>query len=120
MRRLPAIAFFASYFAVIPAFAADATLPGDYESGGVTLSLTTGGRYSVSQGGASAVEGTYRIEGDTVTFTDESGPYACAAAKPPGGTYSWKIEETALTLRRLSDACAERAADLTSHVWQRK
>ena len=118
--HLPRALFFLAASLCASVAVADTLPSGDYESGGVTLGLTGDGHYRVSQGEAVAVEGSYTVDASNITFIDEKGPYACTDAKPAGGIYAWKIDQSTLTLKKIADACDERASDLTAHIWQKK
>lgn len=67
------------------------------------------------------VGGTWAVEGDTLTITDESGPSSCAQPQPgvidtvdaTTGTYRWQRGEDQLTLEATSDACEARRLLLT-------
>jgi hypothetical protein len=100
--------------------AAVASFPiGTYDAGGVTLSFGADGAYRVLQGDKAMVEGTFKVDGDSVALTDVSGSFACPASGRTG-VYSWRFDGHALTLTKMSDACEDRANDLTGHPWQKK
>lgn len=68
------------------------------------------------------VEGQWAVDGDRITFTDESGLLSCSnpAAAPiitqdmDSGVYSWQRDEKTLTLTRVDDACPGRPILLTT------
>jgi hypothetical protein len=67
------------------------------------------------------VGGTWAVEGDTLTITDESGPSSCAQPQPgvidtvdaAVGTYRWTRGDDQLTLEATTDACEARRLLLT-------
>jgi hypothetical protein len=90
---------------------------GTYEAGGVVIDFGSDGRFHVSQGGKSVVEGTYKVAGDKVTLADVSGSSACPRDKA-SGTYIWRIEKSTLTFTKVDDPCDDRSSDMTGHPWQ--
>lgn len=69
-----------------------------------------------------AVEGTYKIDGNHVTFTDTSGFQSCATPQPgsvnaenaASGVYAWNRSGDTLTLKRSSDRCGLRSLLFTA------
>lgn len=67
------------------------------------------------------VSGSWTVDGDTLTITDEAGPSSCATPQPgtletveaASGTYRWERDEDRLTLDVVEDNCATRALLLT-------
>lgn len=72
--------------------------------------------------GATVVSGSWTVDGDQITFTDEDGLLSCsnAAAAPiiddsvDTGTYTWVRSGKTLTLTRADDACPGRVILLTT------
>ena len=70
----------------------------------------------------SMVQGSYTVEGDTVTITDESGTLSCTQASTSGdatldvavGVYTFERDEEELTLTPQNDGCAMRVILLSS------
>lgn len=69
-----------------------------------------------------AVEGTYKIDGNHVSFTDTGGLQSCAtpqagsvnAEDAATGIYTWKRSGDTLTLKRSSDRCGLRSVLFTA------
>ena len=72
--------------------------------------------------GATVITGSWTVDGDQITFTDEDGLLSCSngAAAPiidddiDTGTYSWARSGKTLTLTRVDDACPGRVILLTT------
>jgi hypothetical protein len=92
---------------------------GKYGAGGMSIEFGANGRFHVTEGGQSIVEGTYKADGDKLTLTDVSGPQACAG-KAASGTYYWRLDHSALTLTKADDPCEDRASDLSGHTMQKQ
>jgi hypothetical protein len=68
------------------------------------------------------VQGSYAVDGDTVTITDESGTLSCTEASTSGdatldvavGVYTFKRDDKGLTLTPQTDGCALRVILLSS------
>ena len=68
------------------------------------------------------VQGTYAVDGDTVTITDESGTLSCTQASTSGdatldvaiGVYTFERDDEGLTLTPQTDGCAMRVILLSS------
>lgn len=68
------------------------------------------------------VSGTYKLDGNHVSFTDTGGVQSCAnpqagtvnAQNAATGVYAWKRSGDALTLKRSSDQCGVRSLLLTA------
>jgi hypothetical protein len=68
------------------------------------------------------VQGSYAVDGDTVTITDESGTLSCTQASTSGdatfdvavGVYTFERDDEGLTLTPQSDGCALRVILLSS------
>ena len=69
--------------------------------------------YTVAFAGTVVVHGTYTLSASKVTFSDKSGKDAC----PGKGVYTYKLQATTLTFKRVSDTnakCAGRRAVLAA------
>jgi hypothetical protein len=126
MRKTSAIALSVWALAVLvcsalscsAAFAADFPT-GSYTAKGLHITFEGNGKFSAGEGSETKVSGTYTVSGNQLKLTDASGPWACKAAQQTG-TYSWKFEDGALSLSKVSDSCADRVSSLTSSSWQPK
>jgi hypothetical protein len=89
--------------------------------GDVKWSLNFGenNKVSVLRNGEVAVEGTYKVNGDELSLSDETGPMACGGEQKIG-KYKWKLEDKKLTLTKVQDLCEGRSGALTSQVWVRE
>ena len=64
------------------------------------------------------VLGNYSVKANVITFTDTSGPWACTGAGEQAGTYSWRYEDSVLTLAKVTDKCSDRVKSLVSRTWR--
>jgi hypothetical protein len=71
------------------------------------LSFMKGGRYTITDSGAVVVRGHFTST-SRIYLSNETGPAAC----PQFGVYAWKRVRKTLTLTKVSDSCAGRAAVL--------
>lgn len=71
-----------------------------------------GGTFAVLRNGEYAVEGTIKISGNTITFSDLIGPLRCRGLQARG-IYRWRLVGRTLTLRPVSDSCAGRRTVLS-------
>ncbi|HET9661400.1 MAG TPA: hypothetical protein VFP05_13775 [Thermomicrobiales bacterium] len=88
------------------------------------LGIETDGTYDAERldVGATVVSGTWTVDGDQITFTDDDGLLSCsnAAAAPiidddiATGAYTWTRSGKTLTLTRVDDACPGRVILLTT------
>lgn len=75
--------------------------------------------------GTNLVTGSWEVDGDQITFSDEDGLLACsnAAAAPiinddlASGTYTWTRSGKTLTLTRVDDACPGRVILLSTFAF---
>jgi hypothetical protein len=110
-----------SILALSPAFAADfptGTFEGKQTP--ITVSFDDKGQFRVKQGDTLEVMGTYPAAASELRLTDTQGPWACSNAGEQTGTYTWKYENAALTLIKLTDKCEDRVKSLVGVTWQRK
>ena len=83
------------------------------------LRLADGGAFEVRTGDSSVVRGRYTVAGDTVTFTDESGPYACVGHDQ--GIFTWRAQGDTLVLSAVrKDNCPARALIMTIRPLRQK
>lgn len=66
--------------------------------------------------GQQVVETGFEVQGNQVTFSNDTGPYACNAP----GTYTWEMTAAGLRFTRVNDPCDGRAVALTVHPWARR
>ncbi|HVS35920.1 MAG TPA: hypothetical protein VMS17_10095 [Gemmataceae bacterium] len=106
-----------------PGRAADAdALKGSYsitDSGmKITLTFDGAGAFTVKLKDDVAVEGTYKVDKDTVEITDKKGPAAITDKGP--GKYKFAIDKDkkTLTFTKVSDEAAGRATALTGMPWK--
>ena len=78
------------------------------------LALAEDGGFEVTDANAEEhVRGTYRIEGDRIVFTDDSGPGMCE--EDPEGEYRWTMAGDEISMTPLDDTCPGRLTVLTAH-----
>lgn len=78
------------------------------------LTLAEDGRFEVADAsGETHVQGTYRIEGDRIVFTDASGPGMCEG--DPEGEYRWTMAGDEVSITIVDDTCPGRLTVLTAH-----
>ena len=75
------------------------------------VSFAEDGGFTVTHDGEGVVQGRYTVEGNRLTFTDESGPLACDQP----AAYEWSLSGSELTMTRVEDACEGRAGVLSAH-----
>jgi hypothetical protein len=87
------------------------------------VDFTSDGAYSMSRSDIGPlVTGTYEVDGDKVTITDEDGLLSCAnVAADPGetgetatGIYTWRIDGDLLSFTPEEESCATRELILTT------
>lgn len=78
------------------------------------ITFAPGGAYSIERMDlGTMVTGTYTVDGQTVTVTDEAGLLSCANPQPDGSsaptaTYSWELIGERLQLQAIEENCATR------------
>ena len=122
MRRLTVALAVIAALALVPAALAAGGLSGKYKTvikgdtalGGAlngtwTIKFTRG-HYAVADNGKVVIHGVNTYTGNTITFTDKSGPDACKGT----GKYTFKVTGTKVKFTKVSDtaACAGRQAVL--------
>ncbi len=90
---------------------------GTYESDPYTITIEEGGAYRVTHSSGVGVTGTYKISGDQIELTDQSGDIVCPGA---AGKYKWKQDGESLIFSVVDDACDGRVEALTSKPLTRK
>jgi hypothetical protein len=101
------------------AFAASASPGGTYTFAEYTMTLAPHGRLEVQANGEVVLNGTWSADASTLTLTDKSGPYACAAPNATG-VYRWKSEGDKMTLSKQKDECDDRVQALDGREWTKK
>ena len=91
------------------------------DPGGTVWAVNFDGKdkVTVSRADRVVVEGTYKVNKDEITFTDEDGPFA-GKDHAKTGTYKWKLEGDRLTFTKVKDASEGRSRILTVGAWERK
>jgi hypothetical protein len=92
-----------------------ATAPADMRSGLVgrwVIAFGDNGHALASFGGRQVVDAPFTVSGNEITFTADSGEYACGTS----GRYTWHATATELHLTRIEDPCDGRAIALTAHA----
>ena len=100
------------------AFAADPPTGTYAAKGNITLTLDGNGQFRVSDGKGTKVAGSYTIKGDQLQLTDKDGPWACTKTEEQSGTYTWKLDDSVLTLVKVRDLCTDRVGSLTMTSWK--
>lgn len=78
------------------------------------LALSEDGTFEVTDANAEGhVQGSYRIEGDRIIFTDASGPGMCE--DDPEGEYRWSMAGDEVSMTAVDDTCPGRLTVLTAH-----
>jgi hypothetical protein len=78
------------------------------------LALAEDGAFEVTDASAEQhVQGTYRIEGDRIVFTDAGGPGMCD--EDPEGEYRWAVAGAEVSMTPVDDTCPGRLTVLTAH-----
>jgi hypothetical protein len=99
-------------------WAAEKFPTGTYVSGDFSVTFQAAGEVIVAQNGETVVEGTYKVIGHKIEFTDLKGRYACTESVP--GKYNWKKDGQALSFEKVEDDCQGRLQVLTGQPLKRK
>ena len=91
------------------------TAQGRFESRGITMHLAPGGASTWTNARGLLVAGSYRVDGERITFSDDSGSVACRAGR---GEYLFDMSGDTLRFRVVSDPCDGRRGALTA-LWLR-
>jgi hypothetical protein len=100
------------------AFAAEFPVGSYVAHKNVTLVFDGKGQFQVQVDKVTKVSGSYRAKGDQLELTDKNGPWACTKDGEQTGAYSWKYEDSVLTLTKVADRCDARSGTLTPATWQ--
>jgi hypothetical protein len=92
---------------------------GAYTSGDMTLTFADHGMLQLAAKNEVVMTGTWTADATTLTVTDQSGPYACAAPNA-AGVYAWKSDPAGVTFTKRKDGCDDRAQALGGTPWKRK
>ena len=102
---------------------ADADLPasitGDMRTGMVgnwEIAIDRPGHALVRYNGQQVVEAPFEVQGNQITFSNDTGQYACQTT----GRYTWAMSGSELRFTRIEDPCDGRAAALTVHPWTKR
>lgn len=85
-------------------------------AGAWELAFHQGNHLVVTHNGKEVLQGTYQVNGNQITFGEDTGPYACRTP----GTYTWQMNNGQVTFTRLLDACKARVLALTSRPLSRR
>ena len=66
--------------------------------------------------GREVVSAPFELQGNQITFQEDSGEYACHAV----GRYSWAMSGSTLRYTRIEDSCDGRYVVLTAHPWTKQ
>jgi hypothetical protein len=66
--------------------------------------------------GQQVVETQFEVQGNQVTFSNDTGQYACNTP----GSYTWETTAAGLRFTKVNDPCDGRAVALTVHPWARR
>ncbi len=85
------------------------------QSGIFYLSFGDGTYELINPMGSVAVRGSYKIEGNTISFTDKEGEMAC----PPEdvGKYKFSLKNNVLTMELIEDKCQGRP-NMAASSWE--
>ncbi|HET7231107.1 MAG TPA: hypothetical protein VFJ16_13935 [Longimicrobium sp.] len=70
----------------------------------------------VTYNGRQVVDAPFSLQGNQITFTQDSGDYACNAT----GRYTWAMTSAGLRFTMIEDPCQGRVAALTAHPWVKR
>jgi hypothetical protein len=80
------------------------------------IAFHQGNHMAVTHNGREVMQGAYQVNGNQITFSEDTGPYACRTP----GTYTWQMSNGQVTFTRVQDACVGRALILTSRPLPRR
>jgi len=86
---------------------ADAFPPGTYEARDLAVTFDGKGHYTLTQGSALKVSGTYTVTGDEIAVTDQEGPWLCPKGQRTG-SYHWEATLNGLVFTKMADECEGR------------
>ena len=108
-----------TYATTIAAADFPASASADMQSGMVgtwELVMDRPGHAVARYNGQQVVETEVQVQGNQVTFTNDTGQYACGTP----GRYTWEMTAAGLRFNKVEDACDGRAVALTAHPWARR
>jgi len=115
----PAVGLVGDYTVTLAETDFAATVP-DAERRGTAaawdIAFHQGNHLVVTHNGKEVLQGTYQVNGNQITFGEDTGPYACRAP----GTYTWQMNNGLVTFTRVQDACQGRVLALTSRPLTRR
>ncbi len=80
------------------------------------IAFHQGNHLVVTHNGREVVQGAYQVNGNQITFGEDTGPYACRTP----GTYTWQMSGNQVTFTRVQDTCEGRVLALTSRPLSRR
>lgn len=80
----------------------------------ITLHIFSDSSMATNSSGMVLVRSVYTLSGDTLTFKDVDGPYACLGMD---GIYKIKLDNGRLTMSMVSDNCSGRAQTIDGITW---
>ncbi len=81
---------------------------GMLELRGYAMKMSKEGKFRIYSKATTFVEGTFSIDGDTMTISDKGGLYACRGKRRNTGRYYWAVHDQGLYLRLIKDKCGAR------------
>lgn len=93
-----------------------ASAPADMRTGMAgawEMTLDGSGHAVVRYNGRQVVDAPYTMNGSELTFTDDTGEYACHSP----ARYTWNVSGGQLRFTRIEDSCEGRVLALTAHPW---
>jgi len=75
---------------------------------GYFMEMTKDGRFRIYSDSTTFVKGTFSLDGNKITFTDNGGQYACRGKRMNPGSYYWTVHDQGLYLRLIKDHCGAR------------
>lgn len=108
-----------TYVATVVASDIPASAPADLQSGMVgawQLVFDAPGHALVRYNGEQVVDAPFTVQGNHITFGDDSGSYACHDT----AHYTWQMTAAGLVFTKLDDACEGRMLVLTRHPWTKQ
>jgi len=81
---------------------------GMLELRGYAMEMSPKGKFKIYSDATIFVEGTFRIDGNTMTVFDQGGQYACRGKRMNPGRYYWAVHDHGLYLTLIKDPCGAR------------
>lgn len=89
---------------------AQAGFVGDWQ-----LTFTDEGKYTLVNKGVEVIRGSYKTDGERITFTQESGIFLEVVGEQI--SYTWSQEQDKLQFRPVDDPAEERKIVMSSQAW---